>query len=98
MADVTTVYAELAKSIIKAQENLIGPVAVQQALTVAGLEVKWEDGQSVSLPSNNGSKVIDDLVKKYKQLFGQISVEVCKEAVGRLSQQLSPEQMPASLR
>jgi len=42
--------------------------------------------------------VIDGLVEVYKALFGQISVEVCKEAVGRLAQQLSPEQMPASLR
>lgn len=90
------VYVQIAQKIIAQQETIIGPVAVERAKSVSGMSVDWAN-HTVTI-SGNGSKVIDDLVEQYKLLFGQISVEVCKEAVGRLAQQLSPEQMPASLR
>ena len=90
------VYAQIADKIITQQEIIIGPVAVERAKSVSGLDVDWTN-HKVTI-TGDGSKVIDDLVEQYKTLFGQISVEVCKEAVGRLAQQLSPEQMPASLR
>jgi nitric oxide reductase large subunit len=91
-----SVYADIAAKIIAQQETVIGPVAIEQAKQVKGLSLDWSK-KSVSI-SGNESKVIDELVDQYKTLFGQISVEVCKEAVGRLAQQLSPDQMPASLR
>ncbi len=90
------VYSQIAINIITQQEGIIGPVAVEQAKTVSGLSLDW-DNHSAKI-SGDEAKVIDALVSKYKTLFGPISVEVCKEAVGRLAQQLSPEQMPASLR
>lgn len=90
------VYAQIAVKIISQQETIIGPVAVEQAKAVSGMKVDWAQHQVII--EGDGSSVIDNLVEQYKQLFGQISVEVCKEAVGRLAQQLSPEQIPASLR
>ncbi len=90
------VYQQLAKSIIEHQESIIGPVAIERANVVEGLELDWPH-KDVKITGNPMS-VIDQLVEQYKALFGQISVEVCKEAVGRLAQQLSPDQMPASLR
>lgn len=90
------VYAELTKSIITHQESIIGPVAVERAKTVSGLSVDWA-AKTVQI-SGEPKDVINHLVEQYKALFGQISVEVCKEAVGRLGQKMSPEQMPASLR
>lgn len=90
------VYAQIAVNIIAQQESIIGPVAIEQAKTVSGLKLDWSK-REVEITGNESS-VIDKLVEQYKTLFGQISVEVCKEAVGRLAQQLSPEQMPASLR
>ena len=90
------VYGTLATSIIEHQESIIGPVAVERAKSVSGLTVDWKS-KSVQI-SGEPKDVIDHLVDQYKALFGQISVEVCKEAVGRLGQKMSPEQMPTSLR
>lgn len=89
-------YTKFVRSIIEHQESIIGPLAVEQAKSVTGLSVDWAK-KAVTI-SGEPTKVIDALVEQYKQLFGQISVEVCKEAVGRLAQQLSSDQMPASLR
>lgn len=90
------VYEELAVSIIEHQESIIGPVAITRASAVEGLQVDWSN-KKVTI-SGESRHVIDELVEQYKALFGQISVEVCKEAVGRLAQQLTGEQLPASLR
>ena len=90
------IYNQLAKSIIEHQEAIMGPVAVQQAMQVQNMSVDW-GAKSVVIKADP-LMAIDKLVDQYKVLFGQISVEVCKEAVGRLAQQLTPEQMPASLR
>lgn len=90
------VYENLVISIIKYQESIIGPIAIERATSVTDLKLNWAD-KSVQI-TGDPMKVIDQLVEQYRQLFGQISVEVCKEAVGRLAQQLLPEQVPASLR
>lgn len=89
-------YSDIAIAIIKEQEKVIGPVAVSQAEQVDGLKVDWKE-KKVTI-SKEPKLVINHLVDQYKTLFGQISVEVCKEAVGRLQQGMSPEQLPTSLR
>jgi len=89
-------YSKMAISIIEEQEKVIGPVAVSQAEQVEGLKVDWST--KAATIKGEPKHVIDMLVEQYKVLFGKISVEVCKEAVGRQVQQLSPDQMPASLR
>lgn len=86
------IYSQIAQRIIKQQESIIGPVAVEQAEQVHNLKVNW-DKHEVSV-SGNGSKVIDDLVDNYKELFGQISVEVCKEAAGPLIDKLPSGNLP----
>ena len=88
-------YVQMAERIIKQQEGIIGPVAIEQAKRVANLSVDWKN-HSVSI-KGDGAKVIDKLVEQYKELFGQISVEVCKEAAGPLVSKLSDEQLPKSL-
>jgi hypothetical protein len=90
------IYAQMAQKIIAGQELIIGPVAIEQAQSIKGLDLDW--GKHEVTISGNGLAIIDLLVEQYQELFGQISVEVCKEAVGRLAQQISPEQMPVSLR
>ena len=91
------IYAQLAKNIIEAQETLIGPVAVMQAEKVSGLMVDWPHDHDVKVTSK-GTDVINDLVAQYKELFGQISVQVCKEAVGRLVGKMAADELPASLK
>ena len=89
------VYAKIIERIIKQQESIIGPVAVEQAEQVSNLEVDWKD-HKVSV-KGDGTKVIDDLVDQYKELFGKISVEVCKEAAGPLISQLPAGKLPKTL-
>lgn len=90
------VYAQIATKIIEQQETIIGPVAIEQAKAVSGMKVDWTKHE-VSV-SGNESAVIDKLVAQYKELFGKISVEVCKEAASKLISQLPADKQPASLK
>lgn len=90
------VYAQIAAKIIKGQEDIIGPVAVEQAKKVPHLKVDWEKHEVVI--DGDQSKAIDQLVGVYKELFGQISVEVSKEAVSPLLTKLSPAGVPEALK
>ncbi len=90
------VYAQIAVKIISQQETIIGPVAIEQAKAVSGLNVDW-DNHKVTVTGNEAS-VINKLVDQYKELFGKISVEVCKEAASKLISQLPEDQQPSSLK
>lgn len=90
------VYSQIAEKIIEQQEAIIGPVAVQQAQLVASLKLDWPQHQ-VSV-SGNPQAAIDQLVEQYKELFGQIAVETCKEAAATYLAKLTPEQLPPSLK
>jgi len=91
------VYEEMALNIIEKQESIIGPVAIERAKQVSGFKVDWDGKKEVHILSDP-LKSLNQLVAMYKELFGQLSVEVCKEAVGRQVQQLSPDEMPEALR
>jgi hypothetical protein len=90
------VYAQIAVKIIKGQENIIGPIAVEQAKQISHMKVDW-DNKEVSI-SGNEAGAIDELIDKYKVLFGNISVEVSKQAAGSLTSQLPAGGMPKSLK
>ncbi len=90
------VYAQIVESIIRHQEVIIGPVAIEQAHQVPGMEVDWPKRQ-ISI-SGDPVQVIDALVQAYKDLFGQISVEVSKEAAASLIGQLHPDRLPQTLK
>jgi len=90
------IFALLAEKIIEEQETIIGPIALEQARKVPGLKVDWQKHE-VSLQGNK-TQILSNLVDQYKALFGQASVEVCKEAVGRYRTQLSSDQLPQALR
>jgi hypothetical protein len=90
------VYAQIATSIIKSQEAIIGPVAIEQARRVPHIKVDWEHEQ-VSI-SGNEAEALDTLVNVYKELFGQISVEVSKQAASSLVGKLPEHQLPEALK
>jgi len=90
------VYAQICESIIRHQEAIIGPVAIEQAEQVPDLQVDWAN-HKVTV-GGDPVTVIDALVQAYKNLFGQISVEVSKEAAGSLLAQLHPDHLPQTLR
>jgi len=87
---------QAAAKIIKEQENIIGPLAMEQAQKVNGLQI---DKTSHKI-SFNGDKttVLDHLVEQYKNIFGQTSVEVCKEAAESFLSKLPSQEVPSLLR
>jgi hypothetical protein len=89
------VYAQIVERIIKQQETIIGPVAVEQAMHIPNLELDWAH-HKVTVKAD-GEKVIDKLVSQYKELFGKISVEVCREAAEPLIKNLPEGHLPKSL-
>ncbi|MEJ0073301.1 MAG: hypothetical protein WDN27_04455 [Candidatus Saccharibacteria bacterium] len=89
------VYAQIAASIIRHQEAIIGPVAVEQAEHIPHLKVNWSEKEVVI--EGDPVPVIDSLVGAYSQLFGKISVEVSREASATLLRKLHPKRLPHSL-
>lgn len=89
------IYSELAKKIIREQESIIGPVALEQARKVSGLII---DGDAENITFNGNKKeIIENLVKQYEHLFGLTSVEVCREAVKSLISQAPKDDVPQVL-
>jgi hypothetical protein len=92
-ADSNAVFSEIAKKIIEQQEVVIGPIAVEQAKQVPELTINWPQVTVIGNPQ----KAIDDLVQKYKELFGQIAVQVSRDASVSLLAQLPLDKHPKSL-
>lgn len=88
------IFAQMAVKIIREQESIIGPVALEQARKVPGLKVDWQKHE-VALGGDEKA-VIENLVKQYQHLFGKTSVEVCKDAIKGLS--VPADSLPALLR
>jgi predicted Zn-dependent protease len=90
------IFDQIAEKIIEQQEAIIGPIAVDQAKSVKSLKIDWP--QHAVDVSGDPKKAIDDLVEQYKELFGQLAVESCKQAANKLIAQLPANQQPASLK
>lgn len=89
------ILAQMTEKIIKQQESIIGPLAVEQAKKVPGLTVDWSKHQ-VTITGNKKA-VLEHLVEQYKYLFGQTSVEVCKDAVKDMIAKVPKDQLPSIL-
>ena len=89
------IFAQIAEKIIKEQETIIGPVALEQARKVSGLIINWEKHE-VKLEGDK-KEIVEKLVEQYEYLFGQASVEVCKDAVKDIISQIPQNQRPQLL-
>lgn len=89
------IFAQLAQEIIKEQENIIGPVALEQAQKVPGLSI--DNAKNDVTITGDKKEVIEKLVEKYRDLFGMASVEVCKDAAKRFISQIPKDQVPPLL-
>jgi hypothetical protein len=76
-----SIYENIVVAIVGEQREVIGPVALEQAGTVEGIEVS---GDAIKITGKDPKKVIEDLVVAYAELFGRASVELSKEAVAEL--------------
>lgn len=88
-------YVEAVSRIIKEQQLIIGPIALDQAKKVAGLEVGGADDVKIT---GNKKEVLSNLVDQYAKLFGRASVEVCKEAFSPISGKIPPVDVPDILK
>lgn len=90
------VFAKLAEQIIKEQENVIGPVAIEEAKMVEGLSIDWPNKRIEF--SGNHTEIIEKLIEKYRDFFGQVSVEVCREATKKYLINIPKEELPPLLK
>jgi len=88
-------YLQAVKSIIKEQQTVIGPLAIEQAKKVAGLTVTSLDQIQIQ---GNGKDILSHLVSQYEKVFGQTSVEVCREAIDSVRDKLQPADIPDILK
>lgn len=89
------IFTQLVAKIIEEQERIIGPIALEQARKVSGLSIDWKKKEIEFI--GNKTDIIEKLVEQYKGLFGQASVEVCKEAVKHIIEEVPPDQIPVLL-
>lgn len=87
--------AQAASRIIKEQQAIIGPIALDQAKKVSGLQVSSADDVKVT---GNSKEVLTSLVSQYEKLFGRASVEVCKEAFEPFSDKIPAAEVPDILK
>lgn len=87
-------YTQIVSQIIKDQEAIIGPVAVEQARKVKGLEI---EADKVKI-NGNAKDILNQLVEQYSKLFGRASIEVCRESVHVAKTNLPKEDLPEVLR
>ena len=93
-----TTYEQIATKIIKEQEQLMGSVAWMEAAKVPGLKIIDQKTSNLSIETTSDARtVIDNLISKYRNLFGEAARQVCREAVTALVADLSPAEVPSSL-
>lgn len=88
-------YAEAISRIIKEQQAIIGPIALDQAKKVSGLHVTTVDDIKIE---GDKKGILEELVKQYAKLFGQASVEVCKEAFQPYFEKIPSSDVPDILK
>ena len=88
-------FLEAVSRIIKEQQSIIGPVAIDQANKVTGLQVGGADDVKIT---GNKKEVLNNLVNQYAKLFGRASVEVCKEAFSPYSDKIPSSDIPDILK
>ena len=91
-----SLFPKIVEKIISEQENIIGPIAVEQAERVKGLKINWQKHE-ISFTGDE-SEIIEKLIESYRDFFGQVSVEVCRHAAKKLISQLPIDQRPALLK
>lgn len=91
------IFNQISIRIIKEQEAIIGPLAWSEAAKVSGLTIIDRVSPTVSIVGDP-KLIINNLVARYEQLFGRLSRDICKEAVGDLTAEIPSEEIPSSLK
>ncbi len=91
-----SVASDIAQAIVNHQSAIIGPLAYEQAKKVPGIVVS-SNTVEVENKEADPSTPLTGLVKKYEELFGTTSIEVCKDAVRELKISFSANDLPSIL-
>ena len=91
-------FPQIAIRIIKEQELIIGPLAWHEARKIEGILIIDEKKGEINLKDEDPKNTINKLVAQYERLFGRASHEVCREAVQDLIAEMSPDEVPESLK
>jgi len=86
----------LVLEIIRRQEQIMGPIAWDEASRVEGLVI---DIKNNTLSVEGDPKIVlEDLVSRYKNLFGEASLQICRSAALKTISQVPLEKLPSVLR
>lgn len=94
--DATSLFPKIAIRIIEQQSLVIGPLAWSEAKKVDGLLLD-DTNHSVTFSGDN-KVIIDNLIAQYEKIFGKVAHEASKDVVGDLIAEMSPEEIPSSLK
>ncbi|MEI8174517.1 MAG: hypothetical protein WCG28_01040 [bacterium] len=90
-------FNQILVEIIKRQTRVGGRLAWEQVRKVRGITINDEETVNVSI-AGEPKETINQLVDNYRNLFGDIAVEVSKSAVRYLIAELPDDQLPESLK
>lgn len=94
--DLREIYATICSQIVKEQGRIIGALSYEQASQIDGLRIDPTTYNCTII--GEPLVVLETLVDKYRQFFGNAAVEVCREAAMHLKARLPDEQIPELLR
>ena len=86
----------LIKAIVSNQRSIIGPMAIAEANKVIGLQIS-PDLQTITV-NGDSKEILINLVHQYERLFGQASVEACKDSVKEILPEISVKDIPDFLK
>ena len=89
-------FIKAVEEIVKEQQTIIGPLALEQAKRVKGLDLDLANHQVKF--NGNKTDILQHLVEQYRTFFGQASVQVCKDAAKSALSQMPPQEVPALLK
>lgn len=95
--DTILYFPQIATRIIKEQSNIIGPLAWSEAKKVEGMSILDQSRDLVSF-SGDPKVAINNLVARYERIFGKASHVLCHDAVQDIVAEMSPEEVPDSLK
>jgi ribosomal protein L23 len=93
---MTDIYETISSSIIKEQVNLIGPIATEVASKVSNLSINNTTFE-VHIQAANKADIVDALIARFEAVFGDVSVEVSRDAVKSMIKDIPVDAVPRKL-
>ncbi len=87
--------AQAVQRIIKEQQTIIGPLALEQAKKVSGITIASLDDIKIT---GDHKTVLNNLVNQFSKIFGQASVQVCKDAFEAYEDKIPTGEVPEVLK